>query len=61
MVPVVISDDQVANHYDQANLGATIASAVEAMGMSTDNLTVADLGMVDEFHTGGRGRCWAFL
>ncbi|MCP4227734.1 MAG: methyltransferase domain-containing protein [Actinomycetia bacterium] len=52
----MISEDQVANHYDQANLGSAIEAAVEAMGLSTSGLTVADLAGVDEFHAGGR---WA--
>ena len=48
------SDDIVADHYERADLVASIAAAAEAAGLSIDTLTEPDLAPVGEFHVGGR-------
>ena len=50
----MINDELVADHYDQADLGAAIEAGIQAMGLSTSGLSVDDLAPVDEFHVGGR-------
>ena len=50
----MISDDLIAEHYAQLNLGQAIEAGLTTMGLSTAELTTADLAIVDEFHMGGR-------
>lgn len=47
------SNDLVAEHYSQSELGARIEQGFAAAGIDTDSITTTDLAMVDEFHTGG--------
>lgn len=44
----------VANHYGQSGLGPAILEALAADGKDVEQLTVADLAPVDEFHVRGR-------
>lgn len=50
----MISDDLVANHYTQDDLGRRIEAAFIEAGIDLDSITTAELATVDEFHTGGR-------
>lgn len=50
----MISDDLVADHYTQDDLGRRIEAAFIEAGFDLDEITTAELAMVDEFHTGGR-------
>lgn len=45
---------QVAAHYTRGSLAQSILAALRTMGKDTEQLTVADLAPVDEFHIGGR-------
>lgn len=45
---------QVSNHYTHGNLLGAIEAAVLKQGRKIEELTIEDLGAVDEFHIGGR-------
>jgi ubiquinone/menaquinone biosynthesis C-methylase UbiE len=47
-------DSAVANHYTHGNLLGAIQASVSKLGKTVENVTVEDLGPVDEFHIGGR-------
>lgn len=47
-------EESVSEHYKHGNLLGAIQEAIPKLGKTTDNITVADLGPVDEFHIGGR-------
>ena len=47
-------DNVISEHYTHGNLLGAIQASVTKLGKTTDNVTVEDLGPVDEFHTGGR-------
>lgn len=53
--------DAVAQHYTHGGLLAAITSGVEALGKSTETVTIDDLAPVDEFHIGGRQASDDFL
>lgn len=44
----------VAEHYSHGNLIGAIEAAISSMGKNIDQLSIDDLGPVDEFHIGGR-------
>ena len=44
----------VSDHYTHGSLIAAIRKGIEALGKTTDSVTVNDLAAVDEFHIGGR-------
>jgi len=44
----------IVEHYEAGALLTAIEAGVEALGKSTSNVTIDDLGPVDEFHVGGR-------
>lgn len=44
----------IKNHYTHGSLLDAIRAGVHSLGKSPENVTVEDLGPVDEFHTGGR-------
>ena len=48
------AQSSVPSHYHRDDLAASIESALRASGIDVANVTVEDLGPVDEFHTGGR-------
>lgn len=48
------NDNLVAEHYSHGNLIGAIEAAISSMGKTTDQLSIDDLGPVDEFHIGGR-------
>jgi len=48
------NDHPVARHYTVSDLGGRILAALEAAGVSMDDLTVDDLAAVDAFHIRGR-------
>lgn len=47
-------ESPVPSHYRRNDLTASIESALREAGIDVANVTVEDLGPVDEFHTGGR-------
>lgn len=49
------------SHYTHGNLAQAIAAGIAAMGKSTAEITIDDLGPVDEFHIGGRQASIDFL
>lgn len=49
-----INENAVAKHYGVADLGRKILDGLKATGKDLDNLTTADLAVIDEFHIGGR-------
>ena len=48
------NESEVNNHYTHGTLLEEITSGIEKLGKNIDNITVEDLGSVDEFHIGGR-------
>jgi SAM-dependent methyltransferase len=55
------NDKAVSDHYVHGRLLEAIAAGVTQLGRSIDNVTVEDLGPVDEFHVGGRPATENFL
>lgn len=51
----------VSSHYTHGRLVEAIAEGVGRLGKTLDEVTVADLAPVDEFHVGGRVATEAFL
>ena len=51
----------VSSHYTHGRLVEAIAEGVGRLGTTLDDVTVADLAPVDEFHVGGRVATEAFL
>ncbi len=49
-----MTDSQVATHYSNTQITENILSGLDKAGISLANVSVDDLGPVDEFHTGGR-------
>jgi len=47
-------EQSVSNHYLHGNLLGAIEAAIPKLGKSVGEITVDDLGPVDEFHIGGR-------
>jgi len=47
-------ESKIVEHYEAGKLLAAIEAGVEALGRTTSNVTIDDLGPVDEFHIGGR-------
>lgn len=47
-------DQTISDHYTHGSLLQTIESLLPKVGKSTDDVSVEDLGPVDEFHIGGR-------
>lgn len=50
----MILNEAIASHYLHGNLLSAIESAIAQQGKRIDNITVAELGALDEFHIGGR-------
>ncbi len=48
------NNDLIADHYGQADLVESIEQGFAKLGKPTSDLTIEDLAVVDEFHTGGR-------
>ncbi len=46
-------EDIVADHYSVGNLADNIIAGLKEDGKDIDNITIADLSVVDEFHIGG--------
>lgn len=44
----------VIDYWDRADLVATVLGALREAGKDLDNLTVDDLALTDQFHSGGR-------
>jgi len=53
--------NDVSEHYTHGGLIEAIAVAIDALGKTTDTITVDDLAPVDEFHIGGRRASEEFL
>jgi len=53
--------EQIADHYEQPNLLASIEAGLVELGKPIDGLSVDDLAAVDEFHVGGRVATTSFL
>ena len=47
-------EQTVSDHYLHGNLLGSIEAAIPKLGKTIENITVEDLGPVDEFHIGGR-------
>ena len=47
-------DKDVAAHYTHGDLLVAIQASLSKLGKTVDNVTLEDLGPVDEFHIGGR-------
>jgi ubiquinone/menaquinone biosynthesis C-methylase UbiE len=54
-------DEKVAAHYAHGDLLNAIRSSLGQQGKSIGNITIEDLGPVDEFHIGGRQATSSFL
>jgi SAM-dependent methyltransferase len=50
----MIPSDAITKHYERADLGAVILSALEAAGKDIGHLTLDDLEPIDELHSRGR-------
>lgn len=55
------TQQDVSQHYTHGDLVAAIRRGIEALGKTTDSVTVDDLAPVDEFHIGGRRASEDFL
>ena len=55
------NDEKLSEHYLHGDLLSAIASGVRALGKSNSEVTVEELGAVDEFHVGGRQASIEFL
>ncbi len=53
--------EKVADHYTHGALEQAIQTGIEALGKSTETVTVDDLAPADEFHIGGRQASEDFL
>lgn len=51
----------VAEHYTHGELLESIRSSIQKLGKTPENVTIDDLGPVDEFHIGGRVATERFL
>lgn len=49
-----MKENQVSTHYSNATIINSIRSGLQKSGIDLENVSVDDLGPVDEFHTGGR-------
>jgi cyclopropane fatty-acyl-phospholipid synthase-like methyltransferase len=58
---VMNSDKRISTHYRHGNLLAAIQAGLEKQGIDRENVSVEDLGPVDEFHIGGRAASIHFL
>ena len=47
-------EQSVSQHYTHGNLEGALLAALQRAGKNLDDLTYADLALVDEFHIGGR-------
>ena len=54
-------DKKVAAHYSHGNLTEAIRKGLEAKGSAQEDVSVEDLGPVDEFHIGGRAATTHFF
>ena len=55
------NEGQVADHYGHGRLIEAIEAGLAKMGKTTEQVTIDDLGPVDEFHIGGRTATSEFL
>ena len=46
--------EKISTHYAHGNLLAAIKAGLEAQGVDVENVSIEDLGPVDEFRIGGR-------
>jgi SAM-dependent methyltransferase len=54
MVRPMVTDQDISVHYERGDLLTVIEAGLEALGKSADTATIEELGLVDEFHIGGR-------
>ncbi|MDP6393701.1 MAG: methyltransferase domain-containing protein [Arenicellales bacterium] len=59
----MISNDikEITDHYTQGTVLDAIKNGLASLGKSAENVTLEDLGPVDEFHIGGREATGEFL
>lgn len=50
----IVLNERLVDHYHQDDLVDRIEAGFAKLGKTTDDLTIDDLGLVDEFHLGGR-------
>jgi len=53
--------EKISDHYHHGSLLSAIQAALEKQGIQPENVSVKDLGPVDEFHIGGRIASTHFL
>ena len=47
-------ENAISKHYTHGDLLGAIQAAIPKLGKTVENISVEDLGPVDEFHIGGR-------
>lgn len=57
----MLTQQDISTHYTHGELIAAIRAGIEALGKTTDSITLNDLAALDEFHIGGRQASQHFL
>ena len=57
----MLTEHDISTHYAHGELIAAIRAGIEALGKTTDSVTLDDLAPLDEFHIGGRQASQHFL
>jgi SAM-dependent methyltransferase len=57
----MLTQQDISTHYTHGELIAAIRAGIEALGKTTDSITLNDLAPLDEFHIGGRQASQHFL
>jgi SAM-dependent methyltransferase len=57
----MLTQQDISTHYTHGELIAAIRAGIEALGKTTDSITLNDLAPLDEFHIGGRQASRHFL
>jgi SAM-dependent methyltransferase len=57
----MLTQQDISTHYTHGELIAAIRAGIEALGKTTDSITLNDLAALDEFHIGGRQASRHFL
>ncbi len=57
----MLTQQDISTHYTHGELIAAIRAGIEALGKTTNSITLNDLAALDEFHIGGRQASRHFL
>jgi SAM-dependent methyltransferase len=57
----MLTQQDISTHYTHGELIAAIRAGIEALGKTTDSITLNELAPLDEFHIGGRQASQHFL